>query len=368
MSEPVTIILGKDEFLVDRRAKGIFTPCKEQCADEYSVEVIDARSQKLEDVSAAINQFREAGQTDSLFGGTKTIWVRNVNFLGDDRIGKSAAKEEVERFREIIESFQNSEHKILISACPVDRKRSFYKWAAKQKGTEYIDEKKEGSAAFSKIIEEECAACGCRISLNAIETLRGIVNGETRMAVEEIRKVITALPEGETTLSTERILEEVPEFGEAEFFEAAEKFFQGDLSQTLEAIRRHFFVKKEGRPLLINLMNRNRLMIQAKVLLDAKKIRKNGYKVDDASLRAASEWAAPWYGDTKNKNSINVFGQHPFYLGNLLESARRLSLRALIDRQAIFVDTFRELIQRPNEPEAVFRGMAIRCLGSVRRS
>lgn len=364
MGEKLKIILGKDEFLVDRRAKEIFTPWKEQTADEYSVETINGQCQKLEDVTQAINQFRDAAQTDSLFGGSKTIWLRSVNFLGDDRVGKSAGKEEADRLRELIESLRHAEHRIVISASPVDRKRSFYKWAAKQDGTEYIDDKKAGGAAFSKIIEEECKNSGCTISSDAVETLRGVLNGEIRMAVEEIRKVITALPQGITNITAQRIMEEVPEFGEAEFFEAAEKFFQGDLSQTLEAIRRHFFVKKEGRPLLSNLMNRNRLMIQAKVLFDARMIRKSGYKVDEASLQSAAQWAGDWYGNTKEKNSVNVFSQHPFYLGNLLESARRIPLRTLIDRQAIFVETFREMIQNPNETETVFRNMVVRCLGA----
>ena len=182
------------------------------------------------------------------------------------------------------------------------------------------------------------------------------------MAVEEIRKLITALPENVKEISEKQVIEEVPEFGEPEFFEAADKFFRGNLGNALEAIRRHFFIQKEGRPLLANLMNRNRLMIQARVLSDSRMLKASGIRVDSASLKEAAAWAEPWYGNTTQKSPVNIFAQNPFYLGNLAENARRIPLRTLFDFQTAFVDTFREMIDRPNDHETIFRELAVRCL------
>ncbi len=365
MSEPIRLVLGDDEYLVNRRASEIFAPWKEEAPDEFSVEVIDGRAQNVDEVVSLVTNFAGAAQTDSLFGGGgRTLWLRGINFLGDDRLGRSSgAKEEAERLRELLESLSSGENRILVSACPVDRRRSWFKWAAKQDGFEGIDAKKAGASAFQQVVEDECRASGVHISRIALEILRAKLNGEIRMAVEEVRKLITALPDGAEEITDEQVAREVPEFGEAEFFEAADKFFRGNLAEALEAIRRHFFSQKEGRPLLANLLNRNRLMIQAKVLGDARLIRFSGIRADSGSLGEAAKWAAPWYGDTRTKTPVNVFAQNPFYLGNLAEAARRHSLRALFDFQTAFVETFREMVDRPGEHETIFRELAIRCLG-----
>lgn len=367
MPEPIRLILGDDEYLVDRRAAAIFAPWKEEAADEYSVEVIDGRALNVDEASTVVTRFTEAVQTDSLFGGGgRTVWLRNLNFLGDDRLGRSnGAKEEAERLQGVIEGLAGADNRVLVSASPVDRRRTWFKWAAKQEGFEGIDAKKAGPAAFQQVIEEECRAADVKISRMAVEILRGKLNGEIRMASQEIRKLITALPEGRNEITEEQVASEVPEFGEAEFFEAADRFFRGHLPDALEAIRRHFFSQKEGRPLLANLMNRNRLMIQVKVLSDARLIRAGGRNIDPSSLREAADWAEAWYGDTSTKNPVNIFAQSPFYLANLAEAARKHSLRTLFDFQTAFVETFREMVDRPGEHETIFRELAIRCLGKA---
>jgi DNA polymerase-3 subunit delta len=103
-------------------------------------------------------------------------------------------------------------------------------------------------------------------------------------------------------------------------------------------------------------------MIQARVLSDSGMLKASGRRVDAASLKEAAAWADPWYGDTSKKTPVNVFGQNPFYLGNLAEAARRIPLRRLFDFQTAFVEAFREMVNRPNDHEAVFRELAIRCL------
>jgi len=250
-----------------------------------------------------------------------------------------------------------------VSASPVDRRRTWFKWASKQEGFEGIDAKKAGPAAFQEVVESVCRSAGVKIGRAALEILRGKLNGEIRMAAQEIEKLITALPEGRTEITVEQVASEVPEFGEAEFFEAADRFFRGNLPEALEAIRRHFFTQKEGRPLLANLLNRNRLMIQAKVLAEARLLRSSGRRIDSSSLSNAAEWADEWYGNTSTKNPVNVFAQNPFYLGNLADSAARYKLRTLFDFQSAFVETFREMVDRPGDHEAIFRELAVRCLG-----
>ena len=64
-----------------------------------------------------------------------------------------------------------------------------------------------------------------------------------------------------------------PNFAEGDFFEAADAFGCGNLPRTLVALRRHFFAGGDARPVITALQNRNRLLIQLRVLLDSGEVR-----------------------------------------------------------------------------------------------
>ena len=366
MSGELRIVLGDDEYLADRRAAALFAEWTAGEGETADAEVIDGRAQTVDEARACVRRFAEATRTGSLFGGGKAVWLRQVNFLGEGRVGQSAGgKEAAEELRALLEEIApDPPERVLLSGAPLDKRRAFAKWVTARPEAEIIDTRKSGATPFYRLVEEECQAAGVSIEPPAIETLLGKLNGELRMANEEIRKLITALPEGATEITEDQVLREVPEFGETEFFEAAEVFFRGDLAATLEAIRRHFFSHRDaGRPLLTNLLNRNRLMIQLRVLFDAGRLRVSGRRIDPDSLAATAEWAGAWYGQTEKKNPVNLFAQNPFYLGNLAAAAQRFRLRQLIDFQGAFLEAFRDLVDRPHDQEAVFRELAVRCLG-----
>src|SRR5262249_10216689 len=136
----------------------------------------------------------------------------------------------------------------------------------------------------------------------------------------------------------------------------------GNLAATLRALQRHFFAGGDARPVLAALQNRNRLLIQARVLLDAGEIRAGGFGVDKGSLARAQEVHAAAFGGDTEKSSYNVFTQNPWYLGKLMGTGKLPPLRRLIDNQQEFVRAFEEIVQRPNEQEAVLREMVSRCL------
>ncbi|HQU08419.1 MAG TPA: DNA polymerase III subunit delta, partial [Opitutales bacterium] len=107
--------------------------------------------------------------------------------------------------------------------------------------------------------------------------------------------------------------------------------------------------------------SRNRLMIQLKALLDAGIIRVTPRGLDRAGLETAQSRFNP--SGELEKSSVNLFTQNPWYLGKLAQSAQGISLKKLLAWQLAFIHAFEELINRPQEPLAVMRELAIRCLG-----
>lgn len=197
---------------------------------------------------------------------------------------------------------------------------------------------------------------------DAVQLLIGKVNGNTRLVVEETRKLCTFAVGGAEAVSEQLVNALVPNFGDADFFEATDAFFSLKLEWTLDALRRHFFTNSESRPLLGSLQGRNRLMIQLRVLLDAGAIRLGGRGISKADLEGAARTYAQHYGDIAEKSNLNVFTQNPWYLGRLAETAIRVPLKKLVDFQLAFVDAFEGIIERPNEQEEICREMAIKCL------
>jgi DNA polymerase-3 subunit delta len=114
--------------------------------------------------------------------------------------------------------------------------------------------------------------------------------------------------------------------------------------------------------MLAALQNRTRILIQARVLLDAGDLRLGGNGVDKAAFARAQEAYAPHFGGDTEKSSFNIFTQNQWYLGKLIGAAKLPSLRRLIDNQQEFIHAFEEIVQRPNEQETVLRDMAVRCL------
>ena len=361
------IVLGDDDYLVRKGAQEIFDQLLPEFPEEFQREIIDGRASRVDDVKTAVDKFREAAQTLSLFGDGKLIWLRDVDFLGDNPTGRAeGTQDEVERLQGLIEKLGTEGVKVILSASPVDRRRKFPKWLAKAPNCTEAYTKKDRGAAVRRVVDETCKELEVTMEPNAIELLNGLINGNAQLAVEETRKLATFLGSDGGTINEKLVAELVPPFGEGDFFEAAEAFSSFDLSWTLDALTRHFFHWKEARPLLSSLQGRNRLMIQLRVLLDAGEISLGGRGVSKADLDRAADRHANRFGDSSDKNGFNVFTQNPWYLGRLAIGAQKpAKLRTLIDVQTELFRSFEQLISRPDDHEGVMKDLAVRCLSEV---
>jgi DNA polymerase-3 subunit delta len=331
--------------------------------DDLSKEVVDGRAGNVAEVEEAINRFTSAVQTLSLFGERKVVWMRDVNFLADNPTGRAQGTLDLlEGLRATLEGLDPEAVGVLITAQPVDKRRSFFKWCQKASDFTALTGDKNTAEAAAALIREECEATGVEMTREAVQLLIGKVNGNTRLIVEETRKLCTFAVGGRDPIDEKLVTALVPNFGDADFFEATDAFFSLKLDWTLEALRRHFFTNSESRPLLGSLQSRNRLLIQLRVLLDAGAIRLGSRGISKSDLAAAAQTYGRHFGEGGEKSKLNVFTQNPWYLGRLAETARRVNLKKLIDFQLAFADAFEAIIARPNEQEEVCRELAVKCL------
>jgi len=361
-AKPFTFICGDDDYLVSERGRSWFAEATKGLSDDLSKEVVDGRAGNIAEVEDAMNRFTSAVQTLSLFGERKVVWLKDVNFMADSVTGRAQGTLDLlEDLRSTLEGIDPDSAGVLITAQPVDKRRSFYKWCQKTADFTLLAGDKDAAATCAKLIEAECKEAGVSMSRDAVQLLIGKVNGNTRLIVEETRKLCT-FAGSDAEVNEQMVNSLVPNFGDGDFFEAADAFFSLKLEWTLEALRRHFFTNSESRPLLGSLQSRNRLLIQLRVLLDAGAIRLGGRGISKADLEAAAKTYGHHFGENPEKSNLNVFTQNPWYLGRLAESARKVSLKKLIDFQLAFAEAFEAIIQRPNDQEEVCREMAVKCL------
>jgi len=358
-----TFICGADDFLVGRMGTQRFAALTTEVTDEFARETINGFAANVSEVETAVNRFREAVQTVSMFGGRRVVWFKDVNFLADSVTGRAESTLKlVEDLQQILEALNPEETSVLITAAPVDRRRSFPKWCEKHADFALAGGDGDGgSDALAGVVLAEAKELGARFEPGAVELLLAKIGANTRLLVEETRKLATYVGEG-AAISEENVAELTPNVAEGDFFEAAEAFFSGDLKWTLGALHRHFFSGGDARPVISALQNRNRILLQIRALVDAGDVR-IGPRGLDGFPKAQATHGAKFIGATE-KSSFNLFTQNPWYLGKLAGSAKLPTLRRLIDNQQDLIAAFEEIIRRPHEQEEVLRELAVRCLAA----
>jgi DNA polymerase III subunit delta len=126
-SPTAALICGDDEFAVKQRARQLF----QQWSDELGGmdhETIEATVSNSGEALTALARLREALQTLPFFGSGKVIWLRDCNFLGDERAATAAdVTETLNELAEELKRFSWSGVRLLISAGKVDKRKTFFK-------------------------------------------------------------------------------------------------------------------------------------------------------------------------------------------------------------------------------------------------
>ncbi len=126
-NSPLFLVCGDDDFAVKSRAKQLFQQWSAELGG-MDHETIEATVNTSGDALTALGKLREALQTLPFFGGGKVVWLRDCNFLGEDRTASSAAvTEALAELAEELKKFQWQSVRLLISAGKVDKRKVFYK-------------------------------------------------------------------------------------------------------------------------------------------------------------------------------------------------------------------------------------------------
>jgi DNA polymerase-3 subunit delta len=126
-TSPFTLVCGDDEFAVKQRARQIYLQWSEELGG-MDHEIIEASVSNSGDALKVIAKLREALNTLPFFGPGKVVWLRDCNFLGDERTASSqAVTDTLGELAEELKKFVWQNVRLLISAGRVDKRKTFFK-------------------------------------------------------------------------------------------------------------------------------------------------------------------------------------------------------------------------------------------------
>src|ERR1041385_4138484 len=212
-SPALFLVCGEDEFSVKERAKQIYLQWTEELGG-MDHEVIDASVSNSGEALRVLAKLREALQTLPFFGSGKVVWLKDCNFLGDERTASAAAvTESLADLAQEIKEFTFDNVRLLISAGKVDKRKVFYKtldrigtvelfagWSVDNKDWAEQAEtwaRKRLTARQKKISDEALAELINRVGPNArqldseIEKLSLYVGARKEVEFEDVESICT---------------------------------------------------------------------------------------------------------------------------------------------------------------------------------
>src|SRR6266571_2910110 len=191
---------------------------------------------------ARVRSAIEALQTLPFFGSTKVVWLKNVNFLGDDQKARSAVVQSaLEELSELLDRGVGSEITFLISATEVDKRRGFYKTLVKRAEVQVFDRLDSGRAGWEEeaieIVQRHAKKRKLQFDTDALDLFVLLTGGDTRQIDNELEKLDTFLGK-DRLVSVDLVRELVPLSRAGVIFELSTALATRDLELALTLVRR----------------------------------------------------------------------------------------------------------------------------------
>jgi len=190
---PVALICGEDEFSVKQRARQLYHQWTETLGG-MDHEIIEASVANSSEALKALAKMREALQTLPFFGSGKVVWLRDCNFLGDERAAQTAAvTESLADLAQELKSFRWQNVRLLVSAGKVDKRKVFFKTLDKLGTVESFEALSVDSKDWASQCEFRALAGfkerGKQISDDALAELVARVGPNPRQLDSEVEKL-----------------------------------------------------------------------------------------------------------------------------------------------------------------------------------
>ncbi len=349
LTTPVLLVCGEDEFGVKERAREIFQKWSEDVGG-MDHEIIDAAVNHAGEALKSLAKLRAALQTLPFFGSGKVIWLRNCNFLGEERAAAAAVvTENLASLSQELKAFVWENVRLLVSAGKVDKRKSFYKTLEKIGSVETF----AGWSADDKDWSEQAETWALRalrglkteISDEALALLVASVGPNVRMLSSEIEK-LSLYVAPRSRIEVDDVNAIVTRNKQARAFALGDALGDRHLGRSLACLDRELWEirrdpKRSEIGLLYGLISKVRVLIFIREMLARRWLKpESDFSRFKAQLARVPADALP---DDKKMNPLSM---HPYVLFQAMPQADNYSQSELIAAMDLLLQCNQKLISR----------------------
>jgi DNA polymerase-3 subunit delta len=365
LTRPVLLVCGEDEFGVKQRAREVFQKWSDEIGG-MDHEIIDAAVNHAGEALKSLARLRAALQTLPFFGQGKVVWLRNCNFLGEERAATAqAVTGKLADLSQELKAFVWQNVRLLISAGKVDKRKSFYKTLEKIGSVETF----AGWSAEDKDWPAEAEGWAMRalgdlkigISDEALALLVASVGPNGRQLSSEIEKLsLYVAPRARVEIEDVNTI--VTRNKQARAFALGDALGGRELAGALACLDRELWEvrrdpKRNEIGLLYGLISKVRVLIFIREMLDRRWLKpESDFSRFKAQLERVPADALP---DDKKMNPLSA---HPYVLFRALPQAGNYSQSELIAAMDLLLECNQKLISRSLDPTLVLQQTLIQII------
>jgi DNA polymerase-3 subunit delta len=364
-SKPQNIyaVVGSDEAEVKRIAAELAEKLTPPGLGDFGLEVIDGCADNAEQAASRIRSAIDALQTLPFMGGSKLVWLKNANFLGDNAIGRAASVQlALDELSEIINADLGNDVTFLFSATEADKRRSFYKALTKRAEVQVIDRLDSNRSGWEEEAGEIVRARANKLKLqfddNALELFVLLTGGDTRQIDNELDKIDIFLGQ-DRQVTSEYVRELVPLSRAGVIFELGNALAVRDLERALKLVRR---LLDQGETaigiLLVAILPTIRNLLLAKDLMERHRLQRPHAPFTFISAINRLPASATEHLPRKKDGSINGYA-----LGIAAQNAHRFETRQLIEAMQTCLEANLKLVTSQLDHELILTEIVVKLLG-----
>jgi DNA polymerase-3 subunit delta len=361
----IYVVLGSDEAEVKRAAAELATKLAPADAGDFGVEIIDGAADNAEQAATRIRSAIEALQTLPFFGGSKLVWLKNANFLGDNPIGRAASVQfALEELAAALDGGFGPEVTFLLSATEVDKRRSFYKTLGKYAEVQVLDKLDSSRSGWEEeatgLVQARAEQRKLRFDEDALDFFVLLTGGDTRQVENELEKIDVYLgKERRVALSQVRAL--VPLSRNGVIFELGNAMAERDLARALTLVRR---LLDQGESaigiLLVAIIPTIRNLLLAKDLMERHRLARPSAPFSFISALNRLPASATEHLPRKKDGSINGYA-----LGIAAMQAHRFQADQLIAGLEACLEANLQLVSTQLDHELILNQIVVKLLGNI---
>ena len=363
-SSSIHAVVGSDLGGVQTAARALAE--KLSPGGDFGMDVIDGGASGVDESAARIADTVQALLTFPFFGGGKLVWLKGATFLADDVTGRSeTVLSALESLVETLQSGLPAGTTFLLSASPIDKRRSFYKTLQKLGQVQVFDAVDTSRSGWEEeaasLVRAQASYRGLSLSADCAELMAMLTGGDRRQIAGEIEKIDLYLgsERREMTEADVRLLVAMSHVGVV--FELGNALAARELARCLELLDRLMFHGETAIGILFaSIIPTVRNLLLAKDLIQRHAIsRPSAPFVFSKSLERLPA-SATHHLPRKKDGTVNTFA-----LGISAMHAHRFSLPELRAALPACLQANLQLVTSSLEPKIVLTQLIVQIAGGT---